>query len=224
MGRVQEGMKRFGWLLGLAALGCAGNAVTRGDVAQDYIVEYDATQNLTLVSAQFNQSGRSVQLFSPSTVTAGGTALTFNALNYNSYPYTASLSGYVGVPIIFTDGDGRQYANTIAANQLLSIGFPADFTGFPNTGTVVLNWVGAPLSTGQTVTLRVTGDLNTVREYSTSTLGATSLTFNAGEIFGISNARAALIRSASSALTQVGPAGGNLAVRYSTGYRTLTIQ
>ncbi|CAN5357800.1 hypothetical protein BH11ARM2_BH11ARM2_12970 [soil metagenome] len=207
----------------LGTLGCGGNAAGSGDVAQNYLVEYDATQALTLVSASFSQDGGNLQLTTPAAVTANGTALTFNALNFATYPYTASVSGRVSVPIVFTDGQGRQYTNTIATTGVPTIAYPTDFTGFPPFGTVDFAWSGSAVAAGETVILRVKGAAGSVRDYSTSTVGATTVRVDAGEINGLSATQAALIRVTHPVLSQTTLAGGSLTVQYSTGFRTIAV-
>lgn len=217
-----NGLKRAGWLLGLVLVGCGGTGALSGDYVQRYVVEYDAAQALTFVSAAFLRNGRSEQLLPPAQITAIDLPLSFTPSSINTYPYSGNFTGRVNLPLVFVDFDDRRYENTIPVTAVPPIAFPEGFTGFPRTGESTLTWGGTAIVAGEQVVLQVTGNAGVVREYSTSTVGATTLTVNGGEIFGIGGFRAKLLRITTPALSQTSPAGGSLTVAYSTGTRTIS--
>ncbi|RYG39474.1 hypothetical protein EON81_00860 [bacterium] len=217
-----KALKRSGWLVGLLLAGCGGTGALSGDYAQRYVVEYDATQNLTLFSGALLRDGRSEEIIPPATLTANGVPLNFTPANISTYPYTGFFTGRVNLPIVFTDYDNRAYENTVALTNVPTIGFQEGFVGFSRNGITNLAWAGTAVAAGETVVVRVNGNAGVVREYATSTEGATTVPVDGGEIFGIGGTRVSLSRRTTPALSEASAAGGSLTLSYSTGARTFT--
>lgn len=166
-------MKKLLFILPLLLLGTAckkdSSEIDQAKIFQNYTMTYDEDTDKTTVSAYFYEEklgGKNLELTGTSSITMNGTAMTKSGTTYSS-----TVDGNLATAtVIFTDNDGKAYTNTI--NKANAIGNDSQVY-LDNSSTGYWYWYGSAITSGETVDLTMTSQVDNTKycSFSETTLG-----------------------------------------------------
>ncbi|MFT5778168.1 MAG: hypothetical protein ACI837_001124 [Crocinitomicaceae bacterium] len=134
--------------------------VDQNRIYSTYNVEYDQNSNRTTVKATYrvdHNSGQKIELTYPSRVDFDGEQMAYRKMG--GY-YDLSRNGNaLNREIIYHDIDGKVFSNS--GSVISSIDVPVGLNGISRSGNFFLPWVGAPLASGETITVTISGGSQT---------------------------------------------------------------
>lgn len=183
-----------------------------------YDVSYDQQLNRTEVQATFrvdHSSGQRIELVYPSRVDFDGDRLAYRDL-LGTYDLTRS-GNMLGRPITFTDNEGNQFSNSLAAN---AIDLPFGLNSISKNADFYLPWNGPALEAGETVTVILGG-----RRFTTSLTGSTYIVLQRFEMQNLTagTAQIQIAREKESTLSQSNLSGGRIKATYLSRKITVNI-
>lgn len=218
-------MKIKSLLFGLLAVALVATSCRREDsdaVDQDkihvrYVLEYNATQDITYARAQFRFSrstGTILELVDNASISFNGDAMIWNnALAY----YEKEYAGLVSTGAFsYTDVDGNTFTNTATVPP--SIEFPNPLGPISISGAYEMFWIGNNIASDENVWVSIAGDNTTVtgQTFAEYGVGSSSIIFSQAKLqdLGTGTANMFMDRNHEVSATDVTSAGGVVVGRY----------
>lgn len=123
---------------------------------QSLAVEYNVTQHVTRIGANFNKKdkeGANLRLPEKG-ILFNGEVPTFLGMGY--YMYMLSKPGLIPVTFTFNRWKNQVYTNQVSINDVLPIGIPDTFLTIHNQKMTIINWEGAPIGEDEFIQVHLT--------------------------------------------------------------------
>jgi hypothetical protein len=157
-----------------------------------------------------NSGGKKIELSYPSRVHFNGEGLAWkNAMGHYSLNRSGNLNGG---SFSFVDTDSKEFENQVSG--LNSIEIPFGVNSISRSGNFFLPWDGAPLVSGETIKVTISGSGS--RTWTITTPGTSHVILDQFKLNGleVGTANIQIEREVSTYLTESGLAGGRVSAQY----------
>lgn len=190
--------------------------IDQNRIYSSYDYTYDANANKSSMTATFrvdNSGGQKIELSYPSRVHFNEEGLAWkNAMGYYSLKRSGNLNGG---SFSFVDTDSKEFKNQVSG--LNSVEIPFGLNGISKSGNFFLPWDGAPLVSGETIRVTISGaDQSGSKTWTITNPGTSHVILDQFKLNGliVGTANIQIEREVSSFLTEVGLAGGRVSAQY----------
>ena len=197
--------------------------IDQNTIFQNYVMIYDEEADQTTVNAYFYEdkfNGKNLEL-------SGGSSITMNgaAMNKSGAVYSKTVDGYLTTAsMIFTDSEGKQYANTI--NKANAIG-NENQVYLDKSFTNYWYWNGNTIASGETVNMTLTNVAdNAISEsFKETTVGRDYVQLNASSLINlpVGNTKVTISRTKEITTGNFTSVGGKITATYKGLYNYVEI-